>query len=175
MFDGDKYLQVLSHILGDDSKTNTGEIVYGEPGILGYVDREHSLASMFHLGVLEPFCQRLQPHALHHLVHQYLDEDTRTRRSIIFVHPDAFEHHPRNGIGGEEMAKESGNITQTVRFVAMNRGVVIPKRSLQAIGPNAVELAKPFTDVSIERRIRPFLRTTLDNHVDQFNLQRLIK
>lgn len=73
------------------------------------------------------------------------------------------------------MTKESGNITQTVRFVAMNRGVVIPKRSLQAIGPNAVELAEPFTDMSIERRIRPFLRTTLDNHVDQFNLLTLLK
>jgi len=68
------------------------------------------------------------------------------------------------------VAKEPRDVTQTIRFVTMNCVVIRLKSSLEALIPNAVELAETFTDETIERRVRTLLGTTLDNHVDQFDL-----
>jgi hypothetical protein len=53
----------------------------------------------------------------------------------------------------------------------MNCVLIRFESSLKGLGPNAVELAKTFTDQAMEGRERTFVGTTLDKHVDQFNLQ----
>lgn len=52
----------------------------------------------------------------------------------------------------------------------MNRLVIRLESSLIAFVPYAIELAETFADETIEGRVGTLLGTTLDNHVDQFNL-----
>ena len=57
----------------------------------------------------------------------------------------------------------------------MNGLVVLAERLLEAVEPHAVQPAEPFTDETVESGIRPFLRATLDDHLDQFNLTRSLQ
>jgi hypothetical protein len=151
--DSRTYLQPLSHILRNDTKADTGEIVDAEAGIFGDVGGEHAGASMLNFRVLEPFFQSRQTHTLHHLLHQNLDEDTTTTCRIIFVHFDAFKDGPGNGIRGKHVAKEPGDITEPVGFVSVDGVVVVDESLLEAIGPDAVESAETFPDEPVESRI----------------------
>jgi hypothetical protein len=53
----------------------------------------------------------------------------------------------------------------------MNRVKIHLKSPLVAFVPYAIELAETFADKTIKIRVRMFLGTTFDNHVDQFNLR----
>ena len=55
----------------------------------------------------------------------------------------------------------------------MDRRIVFVKRCFKGICPDSVEFAELFTNKSIKRRVRPFLRT-LDDRVDELNLDRTI-
>ena len=55
----------------------------------------------------------------------------------------------------------------------MNGGIVIFESRFKALIPDAVEFAETFADEAIERRVRSFLRATLDKHVDELDLQYL--
>jgi hypothetical protein len=68
------------------------------------------------------------------------------------------------------VSKQSTDVSQLVGFVSMDRFVIVSKRLLERIGPHAVELAESLSDQSVELGVRSFLRTTLDDHVTQFNL-----
>ena len=68
------------------------------------------------------------------------------------------------------MAEETRNVTKAIGFVTVNRFVVLSEGLFEAIGPDTIQFAETFTDESIELGVRSLLRTTLDNHLDQFNL-----
>ena len=57
---------------------------------------------------------------------------------------------PGNRVGSEQMTKEPGNITKTVGFVSVNGEVVVLESLLKGFIPDSVELAKTFSDETIE-------------------------
>ena len=63
------------------------------------------------------------------------------------------------------MAEESSNVTKTVGFVSVNGEVVVLESLFKRFVPDPVEFAETFSDETIERRIRPLLGATFDNHV----------
>ena len=69
------------------------------------------------------------------------------------------------------MPKETGNIAQSVRFVSVNRVVVVTKRLFDTFHPNTIEFTETFANKPIKVGVGPFLRTTFDNHVHEFNLK----
>jgi hypothetical protein len=48
--------------------------------------------------------------------------------------------------------------------------VVFCKGFLEAVGPNAIQLAEALADEAVEIRVGSFLRATLNNHVAQLDL-----
>ena len=54
----------------------------------------------------------------------------------------------------------------------MDGSIVVIEGLFAGVGPYAVELAESFADEAVEVRIRTFLRTTFDDHVDELNLDR---
>lgn len=53
----------------------------------------------------------------------------------------------------------------------MDRVVVVAKRLLETFHPDSIEFTETFTNKPVEGGVRPFLRTTLDDHVYEFNLE----
>jgi predicted aconitase len=70
------------------------------------------------------------------------------------------------------MAEKSCNVSQAVDFVAVNSAVVVGKSIFKRFCPNTVEFAESLANETVKVRIRSFLRTTLDDHVDHFNLEK---
>lgn len=60
---------------------------------------------------------------------------------------------PPNSICAQHMAKEASNVTQPIRFVAMNSLVVLGECGLEEITPETVELRKSLSDQTIELRV----------------------
>jgi len=165
---------MFSHVLGDDTKPDTGEVVDREPRVLRVVHGEHGSIIVLHRHILEPLPKLLQPHLLHNLLHENLDEDTTRRRRVILVHLDHGEHRPRDGIACEEVSKEPGDVAKPVGLVAMDRLVVRRVGLFEVFAPHPVELAEAFADEAIEVGVGPFLRATFNDHVAEFNLLALL-
>jgi hypothetical protein len=68
------------------------------------------------------------------------------------------------------MSKETSNIPQSISFVSVYRVVIILKRGFEAIKPYAIQFAESLADKPIKIRVRSFLRTTFNNHLDKFDL-----
>ena len=51
-----------------------------------------------------------------------------------------------------------------IGFISMDNRIVFVKCLFKGVRPEPVEFAEPFANKSIKRRVRPFLRTTLDDH-----------
>lgn len=51
------------------------------------------------------------------------------------------------------MPKEPRDISQTVGFVTKNDGELVSRRSFEAVGPDAVELAEALADETEERGV----------------------
>lgn len=75
---------------------------------------------------------------------------------------------PPDGVIGELVTKESGNVSEAVGLVSMDGFVVVGKRFFEKVLPKPVELAEALADVAVELRIGSLLRTTFHNHRDQF-------
>ncbi len=80
----DTHFQVFTHLLSDNTKADTREVIDSEMSILGVIRYEDSATAPLHLVILEQLCKILQAYYVHHLVKHDLDEDTATRRGIIF-------------------------------------------------------------------------------------------
>jgi hypothetical protein len=93
---------------------------------------------MLDFGVLEPLLQRSQPHTLHQLGHEDLDENTAATRRIVFVHLDALKARPADGVRGEQVAEEPCDVAKAIRFVAMDGLVVCVECLFEAVGPYAI-------------------------------------
>jgi hypothetical protein len=68
------------------------------------------------------------------------------------------------------MPEKTCNVAQAVGFVSMDGGIVVVEGLFAGVGPYAVELAESLADEAVEVRIGTFLRTTFDDHVNQFDL-----
>lgn len=69
------------------------------------------------------------------------------------------------------MTEKAGNVSEAVGFVSVNGGVVHSECTFETFIPDSIEFAEPFTNETIEGRVRTFLRTTLDDHLGQFDLR----
>ena len=141
---------MLTHILCQSTQSYTRQIVDGKPRVLRIVHWEHPRTTPLDFIILESLRNRLQAHTLGHLVQHDLDEDTATRRSVFFGQLDALHDGPVDRVGGEEMTKEAGDITETVGFVAMDGVVVVGERLLEALVPDAVQLAEALSNETVE-------------------------
>ena len=149
---------------------DTREVIDAESRILRHVHWEHARTRVLDFRILEPFLQCSQPHCFHHLRHENLDEDATATGRLVFVHVDTLKACPIDCVRREKMPKEPCNVSKAIGFVAVNSVVVGVESLFKGVGPDAIKSAKALSDQAIERRIRALLGTTLDNHVDEFNL-----
>lgn len=96
-----RILEMLPHILRHRSQFDTREEVDREPRILGVVRREHVGEIVVQRRIREPFRHFLETHALDNFFKEDLDEDTRRRRRVVFVHLYDVENSPGNSIRRE--------------------------------------------------------------------------
>lgn len=57
---------------------------------------------------------------------------------------------PANRVGAEHVPKETGDVPESVCFVAMDGIVVLRKGGFKLVDPEAVELGEAFTDEPVE-------------------------
>jgi hypothetical protein len=62
------------------------------------------------------------------------------------------------------MAEEAGNIAKPICFVAVDGIVVFGEGRFEKIRPQPIELRKALPNKTVELRVGPFLRTTLNHH-----------
>ena len=77
---------------------------------------------------------------------------------------------PANGIVGEQVAEEAGDIAQLVGLVAMDGVVVLGEGLLIQLHPHAVQARKLLAQQAHELGINLLLRTRLDDHGYQLGL-----
>ena len=80
------YLQILTHLLRNDTQANTREVVDREPRILRVIHRDHSFAELLYFRILKPLRDSLYTHRFDHLLEHDLDEDATTASRLVFIH-----------------------------------------------------------------------------------------
>lgn len=78
---------------------------------------------------------------------------------------------PSDRVRAEHVSEEGGDVAQPVGLVAVDRVVVFGKGGLEQVRPETVDLGKSLSDQTVELRVCPFLRATLDDHRRQLRLQ----
>ena len=68
------------------------------------------------------------------------------------------------------MSEEASDVTEPVCLVSMDCVEVGGVRLFEVFTPDTIELAESFANQAVERRIRAFLRATLDDHLAELNL-----
>jgi len=85
---------MFPHLNSQHSQVDTCKEVDGEAGVLGDVCREHGLAVLPNIRVLEPIGQFRRAHRFTHFLHHDLDENAAGRSGIVLIHLDNLEHGP---------------------------------------------------------------------------------
>jgi hypothetical protein len=98
------------------------------------------------------------------ILNQNLDEDTAGTGCVFLVEANDMENMPANRVRGQEMSKELGDDAKTVRFVPMDRLVVLGEHVLKQILPQSVELAKALSNETKEFVVCAFLTAAFDDH-----------
>ena len=68
------------------------------------------------------------------------------------------------------MPEEACDVSEAIGLISVNCSVIVAERLLEAIVPDTIEFAEPFTDETIESRVGALLRATLDDHVAKLDL-----
>lgn len=76
---------MLSHLLGQNTQANTGKVVDGESDVAGVIRGEDAFEVRSQSFVGQACPELRQPSFFQDMLKQNLDEDTATRRSLIFV------------------------------------------------------------------------------------------
>lgn len=71
---------------------------------------------------------------------------------------------PSDRIGAQSMTEKASDVSESVRFISVDRIVVFCEGLLEEVGPESVDLSKPLTDETVELRVGLFLRATLNDH-----------
>ena len=71
---------------------------------------------------------------------------------------------PSKGVGGEHVSEETSNVSETIGFVSMDSFVVIHKRLLKQLCPEAVDFCEALSDKTVKLGVCAFLGTTFNNH-----------
>lgn len=158
---------MLAHVLGDSSHTNRGEVVDAEAGIARVVFGEEANICFLEIGVLEALNKFLHAHDFSKILEQNLDEDTGGRCGFVLVEMDAGENMPAEGVRGEHVSEELGNVTDLVGFVAMNGVIILPEGVLEEVGPHAVDFGEALAYQAIEFGVGALLGTALHDHGTQ--------
>lgn len=159
--------EVLSHLLGQYTHADAGEVVDGESDVARVLSGEEAF---------EAGPQRLVSHAcpelsqadfLGNVLEQNLDEDAAARRGLLLVEVNDGKAVPAQSVGSKHVAKQHGNVPQLVVFVSVDRLVVLDKGLLKEVAPQPIDLGETLADQAKELGVRLLLRATLDNHRGQ--------
>ena len=161
---------MLTHVLRQNAKPDASEVIDGESNVTRIVHWEQAFEARAKYLILESFPQAAQAEVFAEVLEEDLDKDSTTRCGFFFVEMDDGQDVPADGIRAEQVAKETGNIAQSVRFVAMYCLVVGSKSRLEQVAPETVDLGEPLPDQAVELGVGAFLRTALNNHGRQFRL-----
>jgi hypothetical protein len=74
------------------------------------------------------------------------------------------KHMPSQSISSELVPEKAGNVAKLVCFVTVDSFVVCTERVLEQLGPESVQLGKPFANKTKEFAIGPFLGTAFHDH-----------
>ena len=99
------------------------------------------------------------------LLEENLDKDTGTAGGVLLIHMDDLKAGPADTVGGNESAKESCNVAQSICLVSVDRVVVVAEGLFKALGPDAIELAETLSHVAVKLAVCTLLRAAFDNHV----------
>ena len=155
---------MFTHVLCQNTKANTGEVVDREPRVAWVVHREETLETGPQNLVCHVLAQLRQSKVLSEILEEDLNEDAAARCRFFFVHVDDGHDVPAKGIGAEQVAKEASNVAKPVRFVSVDGVVVFGKRSLKQVRPETVDLGKSLSNKTVELGVCALLRATLDDH-----------
>lgn len=155
---------MFTHILRQNTKADTGEVVDGETRVAWVVHREESLETGSKDLIRHLRSQLRQPKMLSEILEENFDKDTTARCRLLLIHMDDRHHMPANRVSAEHVAKEAGNVAKPVRLVPMDRIIVFGERSLKQVRPETIYLGKPFSNQPVELRVCALLRATLDDH-----------
>lgn len=155
---------MLTHVLGQDTETDTGKVVDGEPGVTWVVHREDSSKAGPEDLICHPLPQLRQAKMFAQNLEKNLDEDTTARCCFILVHVDDGHDVPPKRVSAEQMPKEAGNVAQSIRLVSVNRIVVFGECRLKQVGPQTIDFSEPFSNQSVELGVCAFLRAALNDH-----------
>ena len=145
---------MLSHLRCYWTHVDAREVVNREPGVLGVIHREHIPTMASNLFIREPCGDSLHTHTLHDLLHQNLHKDTTAASRVVLIHLDHAERGPRDGVAGEEVAKEASNIAKTVGLIPMDGVILLPEGYFERVAPDAVDFAETFANQAVEAGIR---------------------
>jgi hypothetical protein len=84
------------------------------------------------------------------LLEEDLDEDAGRGGGVFLVELDDREDVPFHGVGCEQEAEELSDDAEAVGFVAVDGLVVFDELALKELAPEAVELAEPRMNVSLD-------------------------
>jgi len=159
---------MLAHFLRDGAHTDTGKVVDGETGIPSVVSREDTVEAWTQHVVFQSSLQFSHAECFNEVLEEDLDEDTATRCCFLLIEMHNRKNMPANSIGAEHMTEEASDISESVRFVAVDSIVVFHKRGFKLIDPKTVQLRETFSDESVELGVGSFLRATFYDHRWQF-------
>jgi hypothetical protein len=114
--------------------------------------------------ILELILQRLHANALRKILDKDLDEDTARAGSVFLIQANDMKDLPPNRVGRQEVPEKLSDDSQAVRFVPMDRLVILGEHVLKQVLPEAIELAKSLSNETEKLVVCAFLTAAFDDH-----------
>lgn len=129
---------MLSHILRQCTHTDASEVVDGEPGVAWIVLWKQALITRLEDRIVQMFLKLRHSQNLGEILKEDLDEYSTAGGRFLFIQVNHRQDVPTYCVGAKHMAKETCNITKSVRLITMNGIVIFRKGSFKKVGPKSV-------------------------------------
>ena len=147
-----------THFVGEVAHLDGGEVVNGEGDVATGIVTEDALEIGLQ-GLVAQACLELRgAQVLLEIFKEEADEDTAGCRSLFLSQLNDRKDMPADGIVGEQVAEEAGDIAQLVGLVAVNGVVVLGEGLLVQLHPHAVQARKLLAQQAHELGIDLLLR-----------------
>ena len=128
---------------------------------------------MFLILCIKALFQFSNSHRFCHFLYHNLDENSGRRRCFVFVQMDDMHDAPWHRICVQEMREEFCNISQFICFQSMNGIVLLRKALHKGILPSILHQTKARPNQPVVPQKGSFLRTTFNQHIDEFRFSTL--
>lgn len=112
------------------SQSNGGVVVDGESKIVGIVDGEQPFVILSILLLLELFGKIVNTHVLGDFLEEDFEEHSCCGCCGVWGEADGLEHLPIDGLTAEQMAEQSGEISNFVGFL-LEDVIIVVEESLK--------------------------------------------